>query len=106
MITVEPVASNVILSQGRRDLSIAISKQITDLSPLAEIQSLETVILPPNAKNIGVLRKLPRLKQLGYKFASISALQTAEEFWAEYDHPKAASTAPAGTMPGAAAPHQ
>jgi serine/threonine protein kinase/Leucine-rich repeat (LRR) protein len=64
---------------------------ITDLSPLAEIRTLETVILPPNAKNIEVLRKLPKLKQLGYKFASNSPLQTAEEFWAEFDRTKGAA---------------
>ena len=89
-----------------RVLNMPECMQITDLSPLVNIESLETVILPPNAKNVEVLRKLPKLKQLGYKVAGSSGLQTAEEFWAAYDRQKVASTAPSGTMPGAAAAHQ
>jgi Leucine-rich repeat (LRR) protein len=68
-----------------RVLNMPDCPQITDLSPLAQIKTLETVTLPPNAKNVEVLRKLPKLKQIGYKFGSSAPLQTAEQFWAEYD---------------------
>ncbi|HZZ26983.1 MAG TPA: hypothetical protein VFE46_03160 [Pirellulales bacterium] len=74
-----------------RSLNMPDCKQIADLSPLAEIKTLESVILPPDTKNIEGLRKLPNLKRLGYKFSGSSADQTVQEFWAAYDRTKSAS---------------
>jgi hypothetical protein len=49
--------------------------------------TLETVILPPNAKDIEFLRKFTKLARLSYKFDSTvkGPSMTAAEFWAEYD---------------------
>jgi Leucine-rich repeat (LRR) protein len=76
-----------------RALNMPDCKQIADLSPLAEMTTLESVILPPGAKNIEFLRKLPNLARLGYKFDGSSPNQTAEEFWAEYDRKQKAAVA-------------
>ena len=58
---------------------------ITDFSPLLEMPQLESVILPDGAANIGILRKHPTLKYLGWKSDWDSGAQrpkvTAEEFW-------------------------
>jgi Leucine-rich repeat (LRR) protein len=77
-----------------RGLIMTSCKEITDLSPLADMAStLETVILPTNAKDIEFLRAFPNLARLSYKFdATIKGpAQTAHEFWAEYDRAKSAA---------------
>jgi serine/threonine protein kinase/Leucine-rich repeat (LRR) protein len=81
-----------------RVLNMTDCVQIKDLSPLLEIKTLETVILPQDAANIEVLRKHANLKRLGYKNPG----QPAGEFWAEYDHKQKA----AGTQPSATASRQ
>jgi Leucine-rich repeat (LRR) protein len=68
-----------------RVLNMPECTQITDLSPLVQIKTLEAVVLPPNAKNIEVLRRHPTLKKIGYKLSGSAPLLNAEDFWAEYD---------------------
>ena len=63
---------------------------LTDLSPLAGMTTLETVILPPNATKVEVLRGLTQLKRIGFKYDSTikGPDKTAAEFWADYDKAK------------------
>lgn len=55
---------------------------LRDLSPLLACQSLETVILTRNVKEIEVLRKHPSLLKIDY---GSTTLMSAAEFWAAYD---------------------
>jgi ATP-dependent helicase/nuclease subunit A len=71
-----------------RTLSMAGCDQIIDLSPLADTSgTLESLILPPNAKDIELLRNFPNLKRLGYQYDSgiKGPNQTTQEFWAAFD---------------------
>jgi serine/threonine protein kinase len=54
-----------------------------DVSPLASISTLQSVVLPPQARNIDSLRQLPGLKYLSEEFDEgyKRALQTKEDFW-------------------------
>ena len=78
-----------VLGMPLRTISMTDCKQITDVSSLAKIQTLERVVLPPGAKNIQSLRKLPKLTWIGYKY---TANQAADEFWADYDRNQNAAT--------------
>jgi hypothetical protein len=72
-------------------LNMGDCKEITDLSPLANMKTLYSINLPTGAKNIDFLRKFPRLGRIGYKSdIDINSLQTPTEFWAEYDRAKGA----------------
>lgn len=53
---------------------------LTNVSPLADCKELQTVILPPNAKNFQFLRDFSRLVHLGFM-----GNKPAVEFWREYD---------------------
>ena len=80
---------------GKRPGDLQQSAAVFAANPSARVASAKTIhslVLPPVAKNVEVLRKLPKLKRLGYKFNGSTSDQTAEEFWAEYDRAK--STAP------------
>ncbi len=66
------------------------STGVTDLSPLEGCTTLEEIILPETTLDLSVLRKLPRLKLISTRWAGTGIgnthpLQTAEEFWKEYD---------------------
>jgi Leucine-rich repeat (LRR) protein/tRNA A-37 threonylcarbamoyl transferase component Bud32 len=79
-----------------RSVLMTNCQEISDLSPLAGMSdTLETVILPTNAKDIEFLRKFPKLARLSYKFDNSvkGPSMTAAEFWAEYE--RAAATRPA-----------
>ncbi len=54
-----------------------------DVSPLAEISTLQSVVLPPQARNTDALIQLPRLNYISEEFEEgyKRALQTKEEFW-------------------------
>jgi len=56
--------------------------------------TLESIILPPNAKDIGFLRAFPKLQRISFKYDSTvkGPNMTAAEFWAEYDKAKATAT--------------
>ncbi|HEY1791088.1 MAG TPA: leucine-rich repeat domain-containing protein, partial [Verrucomicrobiae bacterium] len=62
-------------------------KSITDLSPLAGMTTLRTVVLPPNATNIELLHGMTNLTRIGFNFdqAADGPDKTAAEFWADYD---------------------
>jgi hypothetical protein len=83
-----------LIGMPLRDLYMPDCKQITDLAPLQDITTLLSVVLPPNAKNIEVIRKMPNVSQIGF---SLDARKPAEQFWAEYDRKRAAAAA---TQPG------
>ena len=62
--------------------------QLADLSPLAECKTLRYITLPPNAKNVELLRELSKLERIGFKEDPSNSFrpdQTAREFWAAYD---------------------
>jgi hypothetical protein len=70
---------------------------ITNLEPIKEITTLESVILPPNAKDFGFLRNEPHLTRVSFKYdkGTHAPAQSAEEFWAQQDtQGKTASTKP------------
>lgn len=61
-----------------------------DLSPIADCDTLELACIPKGAKNIEMLRRLPNIKRIGYKWdAKTEQVETtADEFWAAYDRAK------------------
>jgi hypothetical protein len=61
---------------------------LTDISPLKDCPTLETLTLPPHAQDIEFLRKMPLLRTISYN--ATGKLETAEEFWAAYDAKQAA----------------
>ena len=69
---------------------------ITNLEPLKEITTFQTVILPPNAKDFGFLRNETNLERLSFKYDSATKgpAQTAAEFWAQQDGGKPAAAQP------------
>ncbi len=68
------------------DLRLYSSTELTDLSPLAGVKQLRYLGLPPNAKNLDILRNHPSLKRIGFSFlGSGEPNKTAAEFWREYD---------------------
>ncbi len=69
-------------------IRMANCERITDLSPLAGTSdTLESIILPPNAKNIEFLRKFPKLKRISFQYDPNlhGPAQSVGEFWFEYD---------------------
>lgn len=60
----------------------------TDLSPLLDCPTLESIIIPPGTDPT-VLRRLPRLRHLSTRRTAHgwdhTPAQTAEEFWKEFD---------------------
>jgi len=61
---------------------------LTDLSPLKDCKELQTITLPPNAKNFEFLRAFPKLERLSFTEDSSNSYRpdkTAAEFWREYD---------------------
>jgi hypothetical protein len=91
-----------VIGMPLHTLSMTNCDQITDVSPLVGMYgTVESLILPPNAKEIEFLRYFPNLKRISFKFdAKVHGpSKTAAEFWAEYDRQKAASTLPSGKTP-------
>ena len=70
-----------------KELQLGACTGVTDYSPLAECQTLERLLLPPNATGIEFLRQFPKLERISFKWDMTvhRPAQTAEEFWAEYD---------------------
>ncbi len=56
---------------------------VTNVSSLAEIPTLENVTVPIKARNIAILQKLPKLEGLAFatKGISYAPTTTSEEFW-------------------------
>ncbi len=82
-----------LINMPLRDLNMPNCKQITDLSPLADMTTLQNIVLPPNAKNIEILRKLPNIRQIGF---TADTRKPPDQFWADYDRTHAATTQPPG----------
>ncbi len=70
-----------------KDLHFDNCGAATDVAPIAEIATLENVTVPCQARNLEVLRKLPRLKRLGFNRTADNLVpdSTKEEFWKDYD---------------------
>ena len=60
---------------------------IADFTPLKDCLALEKLLLPRNARAVGFLRALPKLKFVGYK----GFTQPAGIFWAEFENRKGAA---------------
>ena len=74
-----------------KSLYLGNCRNVTDLAPLAGIPTLENLIVPPQAANIEMLRKLPKLQRLGLVLTGLQPMlpdTTAEEFWKAYDAKK------------------
>jgi photosystem II stability/assembly factor-like uncharacterized protein len=60
--------------------------KVTDVAPLAECVLLEEIILPENARNVELLRRLPRLRRIATTGTpDYHPTQSAEEFWKAFD---------------------
>ena len=66
---------------------------ITDVSPLADVPTLEMVMLPWGAKNVETLRHHPKIPMIsyGWDLTLQRPKQTAAEFWKEFDAKKGAA---------------
>ncbi len=65
---------------------------ITDLGPLLECQTLRSLVLPRNARDVAALRRLPVLGSLSYESASFGEpTQRAADFWKAFDAREAAA---------------
>jgi hypothetical protein len=64
-----------------RELNLEGCTDLIDLTPLAEMQSLEAVIIPRHCKDIDFLREHPTLRRLSYK----KMTEKVYEFWHEFD---------------------
>ncbi len=67
--------------------------QVTDLSPLADCQTLKVLALPANAKDIEFLRAFPKLERISFKGDPNHGYRpdkSAAEFWREWDAKKQA----------------
>ena len=66
------------------ELYLDACENLTDVSALAEIPTLEKLTVPINARNIEMLRKLPKLQMLAFQLAGKSPYiptSTTEQFW-------------------------
>ncbi|HTV39805.1 MAG TPA: protein kinase [Candidatus Sulfotelmatobacter sp.] len=69
------------------DLRMSGCANIIDLSPLAGMETLRSLELPPNVTNIDLLRGLTNLTRIGFKYdpAINGPDKTVAQFWADYD---------------------
>jgi hypothetical protein len=76
-------------------LNMTGCRGITNLEPLREINTFQTIILPPNAKDLDFLRSETNIERISFKYdaATHGPAQTAAEFWAQQDE-KPAPTQP------------
>jgi tRNA A-37 threonylcarbamoyl transferase component Bud32/tetratricopeptide (TPR) repeat protein len=84
-----------LIGMPLQSLSLPWCFQITDVSPLVSTYgTLEKLVLPPNAKEIGFLRHFPNLKRISYVYnARIRGPATsAAQFWADYDKSRTTAT--------------
>jgi Leucine-rich repeat (LRR) protein len=85
--------SDLSALRGMTLTSLHLSRcdELTDLSPLADCQGLQSVGLPPNAKDLEFLRTLPKLERISFKLDAKNGYRpdkTAAEFWKECDAKK------------------
>jgi serine/threonine protein kinase/Leucine-rich repeat (LRR) protein len=67
-----------------REAYLDENKNLTDVAALAEIPTLEKVTVPVHARNIEALRKLPKLKLLGFRLIGGVPDSNVAEFWEQY----------------------
>lgn len=103
VVTATPVSSLVpVAKMPLKRLELKGTK-VVDLSPIAQCVTLEQILLPENAKDVSVIRHLPKLERLStiaqgggssLVFDPATAFHrpkhTAEDFWREYDAKKPA----------------
>src|SRR5262249_50631871 len=65
-------------------LELNLCDQIKDLTPLADMRTLGSMVLPAHA-DVEPLRKLPNLKRLSYSAGEGGPACTAEAFWKTWD---------------------
>jgi len=77
------------------DITLA-NAQVPSVGPLQDCPALETIVLPRTARDVEMLRSLPKLRRLSYEADNQTGLptMTAAQFWKEYDAQKA-TVAPA-----------
>ncbi|MEO6738968.1 MAG: hypothetical protein ABIP20_01870, partial [Chthoniobacteraceae bacterium] len=69
------------------ELYLVGCENVTDVAVLAEIPTLEKVVVPVHSKNIEALRKLTRLQRLAFQHTDSFPwipITTAEEFWQQW----------------------
>ena len=73
-------------------LDLGQCKNLQDISILQTCTNLEELILPPNAKNIEFLKKMPKLRGLSYEFiGSVHRWRpkyNTKTFWENYTQEK------------------
>jgi serine/threonine protein kinase/Leucine-rich repeat (LRR) protein len=81
--------SDVSLLEGMplKTLALTRCKNVTDVAAVLEFSTLEHLTVPWGARNIGLLRKLPNLKRLGYEPGPKSWVTDTPvaDFWRDYD---------------------
>jgi len=73
--------ASLLTDSPLRELYVDHCKNLTDVTALAAIKTLEQVTVPDHARNLDALRKLPKLKRLGFQLFNGVADTTAAEFW-------------------------
>ncbi|MEI8382167.1 MAG: protein kinase [Planctomycetota bacterium] len=68
-----------------RELYLDGCQNLTNVAALAEMATLEKVTVPADVQNVETLRKLPKLKRLGYRLFNGVPDTTVTEFWEAYD---------------------
>ncbi len=70
-----------------RFLQLEGCTNLTDFSALAECKQLEAITLPVGAKNLDVLKPLPRLKHIGYILpeGGWDQVPLTEDFWKQHE---------------------
>jgi hypothetical protein len=79
-----------------KTLNLGGCKNVTDVSALLKIPTLEVLTVPSGARNVELLRKLPNLRRLSYQLSPTthSADMTVDDFWKEFDAKKTAPPPP------------
>ncbi len=81
--------SNIEIVHGMplQEFKMTGCPNITNVQALAGMDTLQSLILPPNAKNFGFLRQEKNLLYLSFKYdpTTRGPAQTAAAFWAEQD---------------------
>ena len=70
------------------ELRLLNTREITDLSPLADCKKLQTLTLPDTAEHIEFLRTFPKLERISFRDDPNNGYRPdrdAAEFWKEYD---------------------
>jgi len=80
---------SVLRGMPLKELLMEKCENLQDLTPLADCQQLELLIIPSQCKDIEFLRTMPNLKRIAYTYAANrTTVPTAAEFWKEYDAKK------------------